>query len=127
MPLRINIPPLTRLLLISLIGLSAIYQVTHYTAAIVLVPNITILFPWVYITSAFAEENLLTVLIGGATIFYGGKYLERAWGSSGFGKFMLVITVIPNAVTGLLYILAYGATGAEILRSADAARCSGQY
>ena len=116
MPFRINIPPLTRLLIIALIGFSAIYQVASYTAAAVLVPNVSILFPWVYLTSAFSEENVLTLLIGGATIFYGGKYLERAWGSSEFAKFMLVITVVPNFVTGLLYILAYSATKAESIR-----------
>jgi membrane associated rhomboid family serine protease len=68
------------------------------------------------VTSAFAEENILTILIGGATIYYGGKYLERAWGSSDFGKFMLVVTAIPNLAAGLLYILAYAASGAEHIR-----------
>ena len=123
MPLRINVPPLTRLLLILLVGLSLIYQAINYRHQnapgargwIVLIPSVSIFFPWVYATSAMAEENVLTLLIGGATIFYGGKYLERAWGSSNFARFMLIVSLIPYALAAVLYEIAWKTSGVQSL------------
>ena len=80
---------------------------------IVLVPNVSIFYPWVYITSVFVEQNVVTLLIAGATILYGGKYLERAWGSREFGKFLLVVILVPNLVTAFLYVLLFVVTRAH--------------
>lgn len=124
--LRINIPPLTRVLLVALIGFSVIYQAAAYrshkagdspTGTIVpwmtLTPQLSIYYPWVYITSTLAEKNVVTLLIAGATVLYGGKYLERAWGSAEFGKFLLVITLIPNVVAAILYVFIFVITRAD--------------
>ena len=54
------------------------------------------------------EQNVVTLLVNGATIFFGGKYLERAWGSKEFGRVVLVATLIPNLTAVPLYI-AWGA------------------
>jgi hypothetical protein len=51
------------------------------------------------------EQNIFTVLLNAATLFYGGKYLERAWGSREFAKFIVIIAVIPNVVVALVYLL----------------------
>jgi Eukaryotic integral membrane protein (DUF1751) len=118
-PFRINIPPLTRLLLLLLVGLSLIYQAINFRHAnapsargwIVLIPGVSIFYPWVYASSALAEENVLTMLVGGATIFYGGKYLERAWGSADFAKFMAIVTLIPLVISGILYEIAWTTSG----------------
>lgn len=117
--LRVNIPPLTRTLLVLLVGLSLIYQAINFRHAnapsargwLVLVPGVSIWYPWVYASSALAEENVLTMLIGGATVFYGGKYLERAWGSADFARFVAIVTLVPMAVAGLLYQLAWTLSG----------------
>ena len=126
MPLRINIPPLTRVLLVFLVGLSVVYQAASYSASksadpkkaaiipwITLIPQLSVYYPWVYLTSTLAEKNVVTLLVAGATVLYGGKYLERAWGSAEFGKFLLVITLVPNAVATILYVLLFAVSRAD--------------
>lgn len=56
-------------------------------------------------TATFVEQNIFTVVITGATVLYGGKYLERAWGSREFAKFIFVVALVPNIVMVFLYIL----------------------
>ncbi|KAL8921554.1 MAG: hypothetical protein Q9208_005708 [Pyrenodesmia sp. 3 TL-2023] len=110
---RISIPPLTRVLLALLLVFSISYQALrlrgdrtsgHYLA---LIPQWALFTPWVYFTATYSEQNLVTILIAGATILYGGKYLERAWGSLEFGKFILIVTLLPNLVASLIYVLLF--------------------
>ena len=122
MAFRISLPPLTRVLLVLLVGTSLVYQAAYYRDPgrtnltvvtvpwIALVPQLAIFYPWVFVTSTLAEPNVLTLLIAGATILFGGKYLERAWGSAEFGKFLLVTTLVPNLVSAILYILVFAIT-----------------
>ena len=107
MQLRINLPPLTRGLLALLAGTFVTYQVirARHPEFLALIPQLSILYPWVYITATFAEQNILTCLVTGATILYGGKYLERAWGTKEFGKFVLVVTVVPYVGAAIVYLL----------------------
>lgn len=117
MAIRINIPPATRIFLLSLLAFSLLYNIarwrqiggTQSTVAnipyLTLVPSQFIVYPWTLLTATFVEQNIFTVLLNGATIFYGGKYLERAWGSREFSKFILIISTIPNAVSIPIYIL----------------------
>ncbi|KAI4289000.1 MAG: hypothetical protein L6R35_001735 [Caloplaca aegaea] len=112
---RVSIPPLTRVLLALLVALSVSYQALrfggdadlvtgHYLA---LIPQWALFTPWVYFTASYSEQNILTFLIAGATILFGGKYLERAWGSLEFGKFILIVTVLPNFLASLVYVLLF--------------------
>ncbi|KAL8710697.1 MAG: hypothetical protein Q9220_004715 [cf. Caloplaca sp. 1 TL-2023] len=107
---RVAIPPLTRVLLVLLFVFSATYQGLRYgldyTAGhyLSLVPQWALFTPWVYFTATYSEQNVFTILIAGATVFYGGKYLERAWGSMEFGKFILLVTLLPNFVASLIYV-----------------------
>jgi len=107
MQLRINIPPLTRVLLALLLAIFVTYQVTRarHPEFLALIPQLSLLYPWVYFTATFAEQNILTLLVTAATILYGGKYLERAWGTTEFGKFVLVVTVIPYIAAAIVYLL----------------------
>lgn len=77
---------------------------------LVLVPQRALFQPWVYFTATFAESNIITLLPAGFTIFYGGKYLERAWESREFGKFVLLVTLISNFVASLLYVALFAIT-----------------
>ncbi|KAL8833715.1 MAG: hypothetical protein Q9170_004114 [Blastenia crenularia] len=110
---RITIPPLTRILLALLIAFSISYQGLRYgvdyTAGhyLALIPQWALFTPWVYFTATYSEQNLVTVLIAGATILYGGKYLERAWGSLEFGRFILLVTLLPNFVASLIYVFLF--------------------
>ncbi|KAL8811002.1 MAG: hypothetical protein Q9223_001989 [Gallowayella weberi] len=113
---RVNIPPLTRVLLALLIAFSLSYQTLRYgldyTAGhyLALVPQWSIFAPWVYFTATYSEQNIVTIAIAGATILYGGKYLERAWGSMEYGKFILLVTLLPNFVASLIYVFLFAIT-----------------
>ncbi|KAL6239094.1 hypothetical protein BDW75DRAFT_199580 [Aspergillus navahoensis] len=119
MALRINIPPATRVCLITLITLSFLYNIARWRQLdttpgaptvsppvpyLTLVPSQFIFYPWTLLTATFVEQNIFTVLLNLATFFYGGKYLERAWGSREFTKFILTIALVPNAVIVPCYL-----------------------
>lgn len=116
MQMRINIPPLTRVLLGLLLAISTVHQIARYffgglePELLALIPQWSLFYPWVYFTATFAEQNVLALLIAGATILYGGKYLERAWGSTEFGKFVLLVTLLPNVVATVVYVLWFAIT-----------------
>jgi membrane associated rhomboid family serine protease len=129
MPLRVNLPPATRILLISQLALSFLYNVARWrqlgdappgqqTSPIVpyltLVPSMFYYYPWTILTATFVEQNIFTVLINAATVFYGGKYLERAWGSKEFGKFILVIALVPNVLMIPIYLFWAAITGSSV-------------
>lgn len=110
----INIPPLTRVLLVFLFGVSSVYQITRFASwtspgdpdFLGLIPQWSVFYPWVFLTATFAEQNILT-LIGAGAVLYSGKYLERAWGTREFGKFVLVVTVLPNIAASFIYVLRF--------------------
>lgn len=127
MSLRINIPPATRFCLVSLLTLSLLYNIARWrqidTATttplvpyLTLVPSYFYYYPWTIATATFVEQNIFTVLLNAATIFYGGKYLERAWGSREFSKFIAVVAVIPCVVTIPIYLVWGGITGSSSRR-----------
>jgi membrane associated rhomboid family serine protease len=126
MLLRVNIPPATRIFLISLLAFSFLYNVARWrqldTSAgsvqttpiipyLTLVPSFFYYYPWTVVTATFVEQNIFTVILNAATVFYGGKYLERAWGSREFSKFIAVVTVIPNALIIPIYLIWSGVGG----------------
>ncbi|KAF4123832.1 Eukaryotic integral membrane protein (DUF1751) [Geosmithia morbida] len=131
---RINLPPVTRALLIVLIFqsvLSAAIRYRHWVSRIpsaadtttggsaasaandvvfipylTLVPQLSIVYPWTFLTTTLVESNIFTLGIAGATLFYGGRYLERAWSSRELAKFMGIVALIPNVLTFfVLFIL----------------------
>ncbi|OQD65260.1 hypothetical protein PENPOL_c006G00984 [Penicillium polonicum] len=131
MSLRINIPPATRICLVSLLTLSLLYNIARWrqidttggtpaTSPLVpyltLVPSFFYYYPWTIVTATFVEQNIFTVLLNAATIFYGGKYLERAWGSREFSKFIAVVAVIPCVAIIPIYLI-WGAVGGSSSRS----------
>ena len=116
MQIRLNIPPLTKILLAVFLIIATVHQSTRYlfhsipVDVLALVPQQSIFYPWVYFTATFAEQNIVTLVIAGLTVLYGGKYLERAWGSTEFGKFFAVVTVVPNFVAAIVYVLWFAIT-----------------
>jgi membrane associated rhomboid family serine protease len=116
MPPRFNIPPVTRILLIALASQSCLSFAIRYRQwseesdivipYLVLVPQLSLIYPWTFLTTTLVENNVFTLGISGLTIFYGGRYLERAWTSAEFAKFLLITSLIPNALCfGILVIL----------------------
>ncbi|KAL8832335.1 MAG: hypothetical protein Q9191_000336 [Dirinaria sp. TL-2023a] len=118
MQLRVNIPPLTRVLLALTLVISLAYQVVRIELwatkrspnFLALIPQWSLFYPWVYFTATFAEQNIFTLIIAGLTIFFGGRYMERAWGSREFGKFVLLVILVPNFAAALLYVLWFAMT-----------------
>jgi len=134
---RINLPPLTRAIIVIELCLSLVVGALRYRTWVVLaasndnkapvigsaasiqlssvqfftvVPALSIFYPWTFVTAAFVEQNIFTLLVTAATFFYGGKYLERAWGSREFGKFLLVCALAPNMIAFAFYIIWAAAT-----------------
>ncbi|KAI3394804.1 hypothetical protein diail_2206 [Diaporthe ilicicola] len=106
MPPRINIPPVTRILLITL-GLQSIlsaairYKQWTANSEIVipylnLIPQLSLIYPWTFLTTTLVESNVFTLAIAAVTLYHGGRYLERAWSSKEFAKFLLITALIPN-------------------------------
>ncbi|KAI9884500.1 MAG: hypothetical protein M1823_003715 [Watsoniomyces obsoletus] len=132
MPMRINIPPTTRLLLGLLLLLSLLTGAIRYiqwarihagstlepglppsaipVPYLALSPALAIFYPWVFVTSVLVESNIFALAISAVTILYGGRYLERAWGSAELVKFLVLLAVIPNFIACLLAILWHGIT-----------------
>ncbi|KAK6433064.1 hypothetical protein LTR95_010761 [Oleoguttula sp. CCFEE 5521] len=104
---RINLPPITRALLLILVALSTLNATLRFqrwstsTSAadqakpstvsyltsprwaipyLVLIPSESIVYPWAFLTSALIENNIVSLGISGAVLWFGGRYLERAWG-----------------------------------------------
>lgn len=122
MPIRINLPPLTRALLLLLLVLSllnASFSVrslirVHAVPFLAIIPANSLKYPWSTLTAALVETNLLSFAISAVTIFYGGRYLERAWTSAEFAKFVLFVTMIPNILTFAVYCLWYAVSGNSV-------------
>jgi membrane associated rhomboid family serine protease len=128
---RVNLPPLTRGLLLVIIALSSFNAVlrtqkwrtfgnttiltpsnANYLSSpqwaipyLVLIPTQSIVYPWTFLTSAVVENNVVSMVVSAVVVFFGGRYLERAWGSKEFGKFVLFTTLIPNVLTFVVYAL----------------------
>src|ERR1700761_6322809 len=115
MPPRINIPPVTRILLIALVlqsFLSAAIRYRQWTANsdivipyLNLIPQLSLVYPWTFATTTLVESNVFTLAISCLTIYHGGRYLERAWSSREFAKFLLIVSLVPNTLCFLVMIL----------------------
>ncbi|KAI0517375.1 eukaryotic integral membrane protein-domain-containing protein [Xylaria bambusicola] len=119
MPPRLNIPPVTRIAL-AVLGLqslaSLLVQRTRPNLIIEwlnLVPQLSIFYPWTFLTTTLTEHDIISLVIAGLTLFHGGRYLERAWSSKEFAKFLLVVSLIPNFLCFLLLIIIFTLTRSE--------------
>ena len=121
---RLNIPPLTRALLIALLVLSLLNAAARYrswevdkTAGVrsrqyyapylTIIPGMSIAYPWVFVTATLAEQDPAGLKVTGHTLFWGGRYLERAWSSTEYTKFIALVSVVPNLLTFLAYVSLY--------------------
>ncbi|KAK9457808.1 eukaryotic integral membrane protein-domain-containing protein [Dipodascopsis uninucleata] len=126
--LRLTIPPLTKAVLVFSIVVSFIVAFIRYSAYFALVsqapekhidlssiyvsyltvvPAVSIVFPWTFLTAAFIEQNLFTLTIAAATLYYAAKYCERVWGSAELAKFLVIVSIIPNFLVFTVFIVIY--------------------
>ena len=123
MPPRITLPPVTRILLVLLVLqslLSAAIRYRQWTAHseivipyLNLVPQLSLIYPWTFLTTTLVESNVFTLAIAALTLYHGGRYLERAWSSREFGKFLLITSLVPNALCFAVMILLFTFTRNE--------------
>ncbi|KIW16180.1 hypothetical protein PV08_06231 [Exophiala spinifera] len=134
MPFRANLPPVTRALLAATVALSLLYNIARWrllqasldpttgdedTASrrvvpyLALVPSQCIRYPWTFLSAAFVEQNVFTLILQGGTLFFGGKYLERAWGTKGFVYVILLASIIPYLLAAPTYLLWASVTGSS--------------
>jgi len=122
---RINIPPITRAILFGFVLFTSLNVYARYRAwiasvppkpfgdrsfhapYITIIPGVSSIYPWVFVTATLTEQNIAGLVTTGATLFYGGRYLERAWSSTEYTKFMLLISLVPNVVSFITYLALY--------------------
>jgi membrane associated rhomboid family serine protease len=122
---RINLPPLTRSLLASVVIFTLLNFVLRPQANwvekvekpligvgngvpyLAIVPGVSVVYPWVFLLATVVEQNVLGLVVTGLAVFYGGRYLERAWGSTEFSKFILFVAMVPNLLSFFLYVFGY--------------------
>lgn len=123
MPARINVPPVTRILLIVLVFqsiLSAAIRYRQWTGPadilipyLTLIPQLSVVYPWTLLTTTLVEGNVFTLAIAAVTLYQGGRYLERAWSSAELAKFLLLVSLVPNLLTFGVMLLFFTLTRNE--------------
>lgn len=134
MSFRLNVPPFTRSMLITLTVSTTLNTVLRprgnwrdgiaqpVTAIgdgnryLCVIPELAPYYPWVFMLATFVEQNVFGLLITGLTVLYGGRYLERAWGQKEFGKFILFVSMIPNLISFFLYFIFFIVSGSTSAR-----------
>ena len=120
---RINIPPVTRSILIVLVVQSLLNAAIRYRqwttgSNIVIpylsfVPQLSIIYPWTLLTATLVENNVFTLAISAVTIYQGGRYLERAWSSAELAKFVAIVAFVPNLLCFATMVTLFSLTGNE--------------
>lgn len=113
-----SIPWMTRVLCALLLSFSALlfllrvfrteeavhwFQFSRQDSAIafpylVIVPGVSIWYPWTLVTSAFCETTVTEFLISAISLPLAGRYLERVWGPIEFARFTLIVVVASNVI-----------------------------
>ncbi|KTW27845.1 uncharacterized protein T551_02812 [Pneumocystis jirovecii RU7] len=73
----------------------------------VIVPGISYFYIWTFFIATFVESNFFAFIVLLSSLYYGGKYLEKSWGSKGLMKFILVIVIVPNIFAWTWYYIRY--------------------
>lgn len=127
MPPRLNIPPLTRSFFVCLVvftflnaaiqpdftPLSPFTRTGDGTPYLTIIPGISIKYPWTFATATLVEQNIFGLIVTGLTLFFGGRYLERAYGSAEYAKYVLFVSMLPNILCFTLYVLFFYISGSE--------------
>ena len=84
----------------------------------VVTPALSVLYPWVILTTSFVETSVMGFVLTGATLVFGGRYCERVWSTKELAWFVGLQSVVPVLVTSLLLVIKYiltigSATGTE--------------
>lgn len=107
---------MTRVACLSSVVLSILYWTVKYTPVLritqasgaaesganvpflTIVPDSPLYLLWTVLTASFVSSNIVSLVASLATIFFGGKYLERVTSSREFAKLLMVTVLIPNTI-----------------------------
>lgn len=123
MPPRLNLPPVTRALMIAL-GVQSLLstaircrqwsaETTVVIPYLTLVPALSLTYPWTFLTTTLVESNVFTAGISVFTLYHGGRYLERAWSSEELIKFVGIVALASNMLTFLSLVFMYSLSHVE--------------
>ncbi|CAG8736239.1 19646_t:CDS:2, partial [Racocetra persica] len=119
-----NVPPTVKTLIFLIVFTSALGALKKFHSLIetsfadvlpdfALVPGHAIQKVWTFFTAGFLETDPISLIGSVITMAACGKYLERAWGSKDFLKFVGIILIGVTLATFLTYLLEYAITGDE--------------
>ncbi|CAG8580378.1 801_t:CDS:2, partial [Dentiscutata erythropus] len=120
-----NVPPTVKTLTFSIVFVSALGALkrfhrwtenpfaTNVLPNFALVPGHAIQNFWTFFTAGFLETNPASLIGSIIAMVACGKYLERAWGSKDFLKFVGIILIGVTLSTYFTYLLEYVITGDE--------------
>lgn len=101
-----------RVLLLSTLTLSILNFLASPSSAststrsyLMLIPNVLPRYPWTLVTAAFVERSLISLVATCTGVLFGGKYLDRAWGSREFAQFVAVVVLMSNVAAVLSYFV----------------------
>jgi membrane associated rhomboid family serine protease len=80
---------------------------------LVLVPSLSIIYPWVILTSGFVEQTVTGFVVTLATLAYAGRYCERVWGGKQLAIFVAILCALPNFLCLLWMVFVYAVTGSS--------------
>lgn len=72
-----------------------------------LIPSLSIIYPWVLMTTSFVETSAIGFVATFLTLIYGGRYCERVWSSKELAKFLLIVGIGSNVAAWLTALLQY--------------------
>uniref|UniRef100_A0A060T6L6 ARAD1B16610p n=1 Tax=Blastobotrys adeninivorans TaxID=409370 RepID=A0A060T6L6_BLAAD len=79
-----------------------------YVPVLTLVPGYSPLyFLWIWITTSFVEDGVISGITSAMVLIYGGRYCEHVWGARELLRFVLIATLVPNILCFALYSLRY--------------------
>lgn len=70
-----------------------------------LVPRYTVYYPWVFVTSIFAEVSIISFVFSLVVLYVATSYVEKFWGFKEVVKFMLIVGTITNLMTVVVTII----------------------
>ncbi|CAG8506907.1 26447_t:CDS:2, partial [Gigaspora margarita] len=120
-----NVPPTVKTLTFSIVFVSALGALKRFhrwgenpfvvdvLPDFALVPGHAAQKFWAFFTAGFLETNPTSLIGSVIAMIACGKYLERAWGSKDFLKFVGIILIGVTLSTYFTYLLEYTITGDE--------------
>lgn len=76
-----------------------------YIPYIQLVPRYAIVYPWVFVTSIFAEVSIISFVFAVGVLYVATSYVEKFWGFKEVIKFILIVGTVTNLSTVITTIV----------------------